>query len=399
VSSHILYISYDGLTDPLGQSQILPYIIGLHDSKSYHFTIISAEKSDHYTSKKHIIERLIAHKNIDWQPVFYTKKPPVLSTLWDLWKIKKAALKIYRKKPFHIMHARSYLSALVALTLKNHLKVKFIFDMRGFWADERLDGGLWSLQNPLYKRIYKFFKHKEKIFLQKADYTISLTHNAKQEIQSWEGFEKTPIQVIPCCVDLEVFKPTSEARLKSENLTVSYLGSIGTWYLLKEMLLFYKYLLEKYPNAVFSFITAENPQPIIEEAKKLDLPLSQIKIRKASRQEVPVMLAESDFSLFFIKDAYSKKASSATKMAEILAMGIPIITNNIGDHIFLDSQYHFGCLLHSLDDDSLQKAVEKIPDILGIPSENLRNIAESYFSLEKGVDLYAEVYQKILPKL
>jgi hypothetical protein len=52
-----------------------------------------------------------------------------------------------------------------------------------------------------------------------------------------------------------------------------------------------------------------------------------------------------------------------------------------------------------LDDNSLQKAVEKIPDILGIPSENLRNIAESYFSLEKGVDLYAEVYQKILPKL
>ncbi len=26
---HILYISYDGMTDPLGQSQVLPYLKGL----------------------------------------------------------------------------------------------------------------------------------------------------------------------------------------------------------------------------------------------------------------------------------------------------------------------------------------------------------------------------------
>ena len=29
MEKQILYISYDGITDPLGQSQILPYIIGL----------------------------------------------------------------------------------------------------------------------------------------------------------------------------------------------------------------------------------------------------------------------------------------------------------------------------------------------------------------------------------
>ena len=39
----VLYISYDGLTDPLGQSQILPYLQHLA-KESYQFTILSFEK-------------------------------------------------------------------------------------------------------------------------------------------------------------------------------------------------------------------------------------------------------------------------------------------------------------------------------------------------------------------
>ena len=39
--------------------------------------------------------------------------------------------------------------------------VKYIFDMRGFYADERVDGQIWNLNNILYKKIYEFFKRKE----------------------------------------------------------------------------------------------------------------------------------------------------------------------------------------------------------------------------------------------
>jgi len=43
----ILYISYDGMTDPLGQSQVIPYLIGL-SQKGYVITIISCEKEDKF---------------------------------------------------------------------------------------------------------------------------------------------------------------------------------------------------------------------------------------------------------------------------------------------------------------------------------------------------------------
>jgi hypothetical protein len=42
-NKHILYITYDGLTDFLGQSQVLPYILGLEE-KGYRFSILSFEK-------------------------------------------------------------------------------------------------------------------------------------------------------------------------------------------------------------------------------------------------------------------------------------------------------------------------------------------------------------------
>ena len=50
-----IFISYDGLTDPLGQSQILPYMIGL-SSKGYEITILRCEKKDVFDKNRALIE-------------------------------------------------------------------------------------------------------------------------------------------------------------------------------------------------------------------------------------------------------------------------------------------------------------------------------------------------------
>ena len=47
---------------------------------------------------------------------------------------------------------------------------------------------------------------------------------------------------------------------------------------------------------------------------------------------MPSYIGVSNFSIFFILPVYSKKASSPTKMGEIMNLGIPIICNSgIGD--------------------------------------------------------------------
>ena len=55
-------------------------------------------------------------------------------------------------------------------------------------------------------------------------------------------------------------------------------------------------------------------------------------VKQGKRYEVPVLLSFSNYALFFIKPCYSKISSSPTKHGEIMAMGIPVITNRgVGD--------------------------------------------------------------------
>ena len=124
--------------------------------------------------------------------------------------------------------------------------------MRGFWADERVEGGIWDKNNPIFKRAYNFFKGKEIEFFNESDAIVSLTNNGKQEIESWDNLPNRPqIEVIPCCVDLNHFrsekvdKVALEAKrtqlgILKDDFVLGYVGSIGTWYMLPEMLDYYR---------------------------------------------------------------------------------------------------------------------------------------------------------------
>ncbi len=392
----ILYISYDGMTDPLGQSQVLPYLIGL-SQKGQQITILSTEKKENFIKRHALIAQITEKHQINWEYVFYTKKPPVLSTLKDIYQLQKKAFRLHQQNNFDIIHCRSYIAALIGKKMKRKFGVKFIFDMRGFWADERVDGGLWNLKNPVFARVYQFFKKQEKQFLQEADHTISLTHHAKDEIKTWGLPKLAPIQVIPCCVDLDLFDPQKYAAKAEKTYTLSYLGSVGTWYMLPEMLAFFRKVLDEKPNAKMCFITTDKPEIIQVEAQKQGVPISQIDIGPAERAEVPKMLLASEVSIFFIKPLFSKKASSATKMGEILAMGIPVITNDgVGDHPYLFERYDLGLLLPDFSEDTLRKSVKKLKTLTQISPEVLQKAAESYFSLSQGIEQYAKVYQDVL---
>ena len=61
----ILFITYDGLTDQLGQSQILPYIKGL-SKMGFQFTILSCEKPDKLLELGSLIQGLCDEDDINW---------------------------------------------------------------------------------------------------------------------------------------------------------------------------------------------------------------------------------------------------------------------------------------------------------------------------------------------
>lgn len=404
-----LYISYDGMTDPLGQSQVIPYLVGL-SAKGHEITLISCEKTEPYSKLKNNISNILKTANIHWQPVIYSNLPSVFSKKLNLKRMENKAEEHCRKNKPELVHCRSYMAALIGQKLKLKYGVKFIFDMRGFWADERIEGNIWTLNNPIHKYIYKYFKKKEIEFLKLADYTISLTENAKKEILSWPDFKSQaiPIEVIPCCADLTLFSyqriNTEKQRglkkilnINPEDFVLSYLGSTGTWYMLPEMLDFFKLLSEKKTNAKFLFITADNPSTILTMAKNKGISAEHLIIVKAQRDEVPLYLSLSNISLYFIKPVFSKKASSPTKTAEIMGMGIPIITNSgIGDSDAILNDSNIGLIMNEFANEEYIKTIDKIDVLLKTDKMSIRNVAEKHFSLERGVELYDAVYRNTI---
>jgi glycosyltransferase involved in cell wall biosynthesis len=406
----VLYISYDGMTDPLGQAQVIPYLQGLSELHGHQFVLLSFEKSENYSLHKDKINSLLKPYHIIWKPQMYTKKPPVLSTLKDVYTMHKEAISICKKHQIQALHCRSYISALVGLMLKKSLKLKFIFDMRGFWADERVDGKLWNLSNPIFKTIYNFFKKKELQFFQQADYTISLTHNGKNEILSWPEIDasKTKIQVIPCCVNTTLFsqkniKPElqvafrTKLNIQENEPVITYIGSVGTWYLLDEMLDFFKVFKEYKSNAKFLFITPDKPEYILNAAQAKGLNKVDFPIIKGERENIPTLLSLCDASIFFIKQAYSKKASSPTKQGELMSMGIPVICNAlVGDTDYVVNTYQSGIVVEDFTNEAYHKVAQNFDKLLSLDKSRIEAGAEDFYSLHKGIEKYHEVYEAVV---
>lgn len=400
----VLYLTYDGLSDPLGQSQVLPYIFGLH-SERFKFTIISFEKSTKAQDLSELTE-VLSDEGIEWIPLKYTKKPPVLSTIYDLFKLYKKVSKKYSIKKFDIVHCRSYITSLIGLRLKQKFNVQLIFDMRGFWADERVDGNIWNIKKPIFKIIYSYFKKKEKAFLSHSDHVISLTHAGKRIIENEiSPSSHAPIQVIPCCVDNDHFNPSSvqdkekirsSVNIPKESMILGYVGSIGTWYMLSEMVDFYATLVEQNSQTVFLFVTKEPKKTIEEEFNRRGISTDRFRIISASRQEVPSYISIMNWSIFFIKPVFSKQASSPTKQGEIMSMGIPIICNNgIGDTNEIIEKYKSGVSTSEFSKQSYKDVISQL-FTQQYKQEDIRKGSIDYFGLNKGIASYLKVYESCI---
>ena len=406
---HTLFLSYDGLTDPLGQSQVLPYLAGL-SREGYRIHILSFEKKERWEALGNKIGGVCVENGILWHPLLYHKSPPVLSTLYDLYRMRARAEELHAAYNFQLIHARSYPPALVALGIKRKLSIPFLFDIRGFWPEERVEGGIWNLGNPLFSTIYNFFKRKEIDLYKEAAAIITLTRKAKEILSARSDLKPLPeITVIPCCADMEHFNPAriteeeveairEKLQLSPGNYVLCYIGSIGTWYMLEEMLQFFRALKKEQPLAKFLMVTRDSQEHILKVAAAQQVFPEDLRIVSAAYSEVPSYIAAAQASVFFIRPSFSKQASSPTKQGELLAMGKPIVTNpGVGDSDEILQQTKGGVLIKEFSETAYQEAANQLL-ALTIDVEEVRAKTAAIYSLNTGVSRYRNIYSTIIPQ-
>jgi len=403
----ILYITYDGLTDPLGRSQILPYLVGCAE-RGHRIHVLSCEKPERFAKDRGRIEAICGEAGIAWHPMSYHKAPPVLSSMYDLAMLKRTAARLHRRHRFALAHCRSYIPAAAGLHLKRRFGVRLLFDMRGFWPEEKTEGGSWNLGNPLFRMVYRHFKRLESALLGTSDAVVILSHAGKKELLRRPELagQSDAVTIIPCCVDFGHFplananeraKVRAELGISEEAPVLGYLGSLGSWYMLPEMLDFYGVYRKRYPGARFLLVSLEDPASIRTQAAARGIGESEIIVRPASREEVPRLLATADLGLSLIRPVYSKVASSPTKIGEMLAVGLPIVSNyGIGDVAEIIAQTECGAVISSFEPDSYERALAEVEGC-GTSPEQRRERAMAVYDLDLGIDSYDRLYRELAP--
>lgn len=395
----ILYISYDGILDQLGQSQVFPYLRNL--AENHDIILISFEKKQAWQEQtfRNRVIRETRTAGIRWIPLRYHKSPRMLATSFDLiLGLLVAAWQTWRY-PVRIVHARSLLPAMLCMVLKYVFKTKFIFDIRGFWVDCRMEQGEWS-ENSSTHRVLKWLERQS---LQSADVVISLTRNAANVMKKLPFLsDKSPrFEVITTCTDLQLFRPPARAtppRNPQHAFTLGYVGSVGPLYMLDAMLDCFKTLLELRPDARLIIVNLSSHDHIRERIRVHALPECKIDLKSVEYKDVISELWRMDAGICFVLPRPSMAAAAPTKVGEYLASGLPCIANvHSGDIKEILEGNNIGVCVEDFTSASYRKALMRLVVLADAPETCARCVeaAQREFSLEEGVSSYDRIYRSL----
>jgi len=398
--TRVLYLTYDGIMEPLGQSQVLPYLQRLaHD---HTITLVSYEKPEDWEDKtaRQTVEAEVRKAGIEWVPLRYHRHPTSLATSYDLAVGLIVTMYLALRRRIQLVHVRSYVPAVLALALKKTLKTRFIFDMRAFFADQRVECGAWRRDSLLY-RAAKWFERR---FLTSADVVVSLTHAGVSAMREFDYLRDNPprFEVITTCTDLELFHPADAGscqRNESERpFTLGFVGSLGPSYMFDLVIDCFKILREHRPDARFLIINQQMHAHIRNQLEAAGVPQDCVEIKAQGYHGVAQEIRKMDAGMFFLKPFPSFRAVAPTKLGEFLASGVPCLSNaGIGDLEEILEGGSVGVILRRHDRQGQEDAVGRLLELAANPETRQRCVdtARRYFSLEAAVQAYNRLYRSL----
>lgn len=398
-----LYISYDGLLEPLGQSQILPYLEEL-SRQGVVFALLTFEKPRDMASRSMTWQQArarLAAAGITWVPLLYHKRPALLSTLYDVASGAVRVMYLARRQRAQLLHVRSYVPAIMALPARWFLRCPLLFDIRGFWVDERVEGGIWGRGI-----LYRVAKRIEWLLYRNADAVVSLTEAGKQVVEGLPAVtgREIPVEVIPTCVDTDRFAPKvpNEALMKQAGfegkIVFTFLGSVGTWYALDLTLGFFLVVGQEIPNAAFLFIVRGTGDQLQAQLKQSGLAMRSLVLPEVPHEQVPSWLSIVSVGTAFSRATPSNTARFPTKVGEYLASGLPVVVSaGVGDCDRLIETHQVGVIVREHTPEAYRRAVKALCELLHGPglSDRCRQVALTYLSLSRGVMRYHTLYRKL----
>ncbi|RTL97069.1 glycosyltransferase [Ancylobacter aquaticus] len=391
-----LYVTRNGLLEPLGQSQVLAYLRGL--SRDYAITLISYEKDEDWADAARVARARgeCAELGINWLPQRFRYRPrliaPALSMLRMAWLVRREV----RRRGVRLVHARSYIPAAVALVVGRMTGVPFIFDMRALWPEELITAGRVRRGSLLHRALVA----AERACLRRAAAVVSLTHAAAEYLNRLypEEMAGRTVVVIPTCADLDRYVPPLR---KPGTRIVGCLGTVlSGWFRIDWLASFLAVAARRDPGRLFEITTRDDPGQVRALVAADPAVGSRLRVAPSPADRVQEVLQGQFVSvMFYAGGEVSELGRSPTRMAEILGCGLPVVANDgVGDVAAIIREHRVGVLAEGPAPHQMEAAWEALEALLADPdlSARCRRTAERIFSLSAGTRAYGRIYAGLI---
>jgi len=393
----VLHVSYDGLLEPLGEAQVVPYVEGLA-RRGFEMTVLSFEKPGHFhdRARYEAMRHRLSAANVTWRASRYHKWPTVPATVFDVAVGVAEILRWSRRdRAPRILHLRGYVPGLMALVGRRN-STKLVFDTRSFMVDERIQSGMWAAESTTARTA----RLVERRLLSRADAVAVVSRAGAKRLPSLARVpESKKIRVIPPCVDIDRFRPPDDQKARKAELglpttpAIVHSGALSTWYLAEYTFQVGKEFTRR-SGGSFLVLTQET-----EFARSLSRRLDAgAVIQRLDYPDMPKWLGACDAGLAVVRPDPAKQGSMPVKLGEYLACGLAAAaTGCVGD-----LEQHLEGSPVALAFDPLAEPPERIAGRLLDAAARLdrveaaRALAERLYSLEQGIAAYASLYEEVL---
>jgi len=256
-----------------------------------------------------------------------------------------------------IVHVRSYVHARIALVAAwpGMRRWWLLFDVRGFWADERVIADILP-PNGLH---YRVGKRCERWFFAEADAVVPSPRPRFPQIRRWLGERNVPVVVIPTCAEVDRY---AAAEPSHDGPRAIWCGSIGSCY--------------RFDLAVR---LRGGTRPPVHRPHRPGRARSRPAWRHGCRRpsggapDLAVELRPGDVGICFLASSLANLARAPTRIAEHLAAGMVVaLTPGIGDFDAIVDGHDLGVLVDEDSDAALARTAARALALASHPEIQVR---------------------------
>lgn len=399
----MLYVTFDGLLQPLGYSQVVKVVAGLA-GRGLRYEVLSLERRADLGEPERVgeVRRVLEEAGVAWTCLTYAEGGSGRSALRNLAAALGQALKLVASRRVALLHARAYHAGAVALAVQALTGVPYLFDARCYWIDERLEDGRWFTR-PTSLRLARAFERR---LYGWARALVTLTELQAQDLLSAGCVRQgVPRATIPTCADYDSFvriqSPQAwkscpvRSQLKGRRV-VGIVGSLNSSYYSEHAVRLGAAILREDPKAWLLVLTEQQAafRHLLEAA---GVPAERASVVTVPPAAMPGWLSCLDWGLQLLKENRAKRASVPTKLAEFFAAGVRPVHYGCNPEVTdWVRRAGSGLVLESLDEPELARAAHHVAHGARDPRELewARQRTREHFGLASGLDRYARLLRQ-----